>query len=99
MINQFQLLLLLPLTSAYLHPDVVKFCTGFEFSLASMNFIPKEQTPILGSKLDVFDYAQNNDYLYDISFESGSTPVNMLSLFLFNLSIIPFHVVVFLIYK
>jgi hypothetical protein len=96
-LGQFQLLLLLPLTTAYLHPDIVDYLKAFDYALLSMSFIPSED--ILGEGTLTLDYDQEDAYLNEIGFDSGSAFVNASPLIIFVLMIISVHITMLTIYK
>jgi hypothetical protein len=96
-LGQFQLLILLPLTTAYIHPDVIDYFKGFDFALLSMSYIPNIDISLFG--LGTIDYDQNDAYLNDIGLESGSALVNISSMISFALVIIPIHIAILTVYK
>ena len=78
MVNQYQLLTLLPLTGVYLPVEVYDQMNGLTFSSYFFSFIPvievfhEEQMPLY------FD--QKDSRLKEIDLESGSTFINAFSL-------------------
>lgn len=48
-VNQFQLLILIPLAGTYLPEDVIAFITGMDFTMFSFDFIPFEDIPMIHS--------------------------------------------------
>jgi hypothetical protein len=96
-LGQFQLLLLLPLTTAYIHSDIVDYLKAFDYALLSMSFIPSDD--ILGEGTLSLDYNQEDAYLNDIGFGSGSAFANISPLIIFVLMIISVHITMLTIYK
>ena len=64
MVNQFQILMLMPLTDSYFPSDIVLFLTGMEFSLFSFNFIPFQNFPFVNDFLNLFHFEQPDEYIY-----------------------------------
>ena len=80
MVNQLQLLLLLPMLGAYLPSDVYKFNEGIDFTVLSAGFLPISTLPTTGWAKDALDFPQPEDYLSDIGMKSGSAFINQLQL-------------------
>jgi hypothetical protein len=62
MVNQFQVLMLMPLTGAYFPPKVISFLTGMRISLFSFNIIPLKSVPGLNYILNLVDFEQKDEY-------------------------------------
>jgi hypothetical protein len=88
MINQYQMLLLLPVLGTYLPRDVVSFLQGLDYSLFGANFPPFSSIYDSLSLQDNFDWEQPSEYLEAIGIESQCVVVNqfksMLILILFG---------------
>ena len=78
MVNQYQLLTLLPLTGVYLPTEVYEQMKGLTFSSYLFSFLPvieifpEQQLPVY--------FEQKDERLTDIELESGSTFINAFSL-------------------
>jgi hypothetical protein len=79
-VNQLQLLMLLPLTGAFIPKDIIDFFVGMSFSNFNFDFIPVDKIPIFSHIFEKLGYDHDSEYLKDIGVESGSTLVNNLSL-------------------
>ncbi|CAI2376235.1 unnamed protein product [Moneuplotes crassus] len=80
MVNQFQVLMLMPLTRSYFPSDIILFLTGMKFTLLSLSFIPFPEIPGIKTFVNQFDFDQMDDYIYEMEIKSGSTFVNSLTL-------------------
>jgi hypothetical protein len=80
MINQIQLLMLIPLLGAYLDPDIFKFIQGMNFAILSANILPSEGIGSTSIIKDILDYPQPNDYLSELGMKSGSAFLNQIQL-------------------
>jgi hypothetical protein len=79
-VNQLQLLMLLPLTGAFIPKDIIDFLVGMSFSNFNFDFISVDKIPIFSHISEKLGHDHDNEYLKDIGVESGSTLVNNLSL-------------------
>jgi hypothetical protein len=95
MINTVQLLLLLPLIGKYLPIAVYDFIVSMSFSLFNFNFLKTDE--IANSLTKNLDFEQQNVYLNDIGFESGSSIINAISLALAGILIPVIHTSFYLI--
>ncbi|CAI2376836.1 unnamed protein product [Moneuplotes crassus] len=80
MINQFQILMLMPLTGSFFPSDVIMLLTGMDFTLISFSFIPIPRIPGIREFLDLYDFEQRDEYIYEMDIKSGSTFVNTFNL-------------------
>lgn len=80
MINQLQLMMLLPLTGAFIPEEIIDYLAGMDFFLIDFSFIPVKKLPFFTAVVSKFDTEQSNGYLDSIGLNSGSTLVNNLSL-------------------
>ena len=64
MINQFQVLMLMPLTNSYFPSDIIQYLTGMELSIFSFNFVSLSKLPILRDFCGFFDFEQTDEYIY-----------------------------------
>ena len=75
--NQIQLIMLLPMLPNFMNKDVELFIISFNFCLFNFNFI---QFPPESLKIDIsLDYDQPNSYLSMLKIDSGSGIVNLMS--------------------
>ena len=76
MLNQLQLLFLIPLTQIYLPYSVSEFILGNKFAFSPFEFIPVQKIEYLDDLIDWFNYGQSNSFVSKIGFKSISTFVN-----------------------
>ena len=76
MINQYQLLLLMPLTGAYFPKDIIDYFKGMSFTSLNLNFVPLPKVPLLKYAYEYFGFEQENEYFIKIDIEYGSTFLN-----------------------
>ena len=81
MINQFQMLLLLPLTGAYISDQVLFTITGMSMALFSFDFLKLEKISIFYYLFDFLKIIQLNKNLTEIGINSGNTIINWFKLF------------------
>ena len=98
MINQIQLILIIPLISAYLPDDIIDFIKAMNESLFNFKFLPTEDSSLMESIKNYFDFQQTNSYLYLLGLESGSALVNILKLSWILAIILAFHLVLIFLY-
>jgi len=94
MVNQFQLLMLLPLTDVFVPKDIEDYFTGMSFLSFDFNFIPFSATPLLNSMFSYFGFEQEDEYLKEIGIEYGSSILNQSSLVFMILLLMLLHVAV-----
>ena len=80
MINQIQLVIIFPLIGPYLPQKIYDYLKSMSTSLFNLNFLPTSNTESIISFKDVFDFKQQNSYLYLLELKSGSAFVNILDL-------------------
>lgn len=80
MINQFQLILLLPMINDNLPENIVRIISGMSFTLLSFDFIPLDKLPIYNDLKRIFGYSQHDEYMSDLGMKSGSAFINQLKL-------------------
>lgn len=66
MVNQFQLILLIPLITKYLPTDILLFILGMDFTMLSFDFIPIADIPFVNGFISKFDFDQKNAYYQEI---------------------------------
>jgi hypothetical protein len=95
MINQFQLLLLLPLTQVYMSNAVVDYLVGMDFTMFSFRFLPISGiVNTTENELINFHIMQEKEYFSDIGLISQSTIINNISLTFMFLIIIVIHMII-----
>ena len=80
MINQIQLVIILPLIGAYIPEKIYDYLKSMSASLFNLNFIPTSNSDSTTSFKALFDFKQQNSYLYLLQLNSGSAFVNILDL-------------------
>ena len=80
MMNQYQLLILLPLTKAYIPIDVIKYILGMEFTLFNLNFMNFDGAFRYDNLLHDFSDKQTDWYKTQIGIKYQSAIVNHMSL-------------------
>ena len=101
MINQFQLLLLLPLTGAYISDQVLFTITGMSMALFSFDFLKLEKIPTFNYLFDFLSIIQVNKNLEEIGIKSGNSLINLSKLFLIFVilrcnSILNYYIIIFI---
>ena len=97
-INQFQMLMLLLLTRAYMPKRVRQYLTDMNAVLFNFNFIPVYRIPMIYDFYLYIKFDHNYDDLKDIGVESGSTVVNNISTVIILILFTIIHIVIALIY-
>ena len=98
-IYSVQHIIILSELGAYIPLYAKSFIRGLGPLLFSFSFIKINNIPIIDYLYDAFDFQQQDDFLYLIGFESGSTFINLLKIFLLFLFITLLHVILLLIIK
>ena len=80
MMNQIQLIIIFPLIGPYLPEKIYDYLKSMSTSLFNLNFMPTSNTESTISFKSLFDYKQQNSYLYLLQLQSGSAFVNILDL-------------------
>lgn len=62
MVNQFQILMLMPLTDAYMPPDIILFLTGLDFTMFTLGFMNISKIPGIKYFFNLFDFTQSDSY-------------------------------------
>ena len=99
MINQYQMLILLPLIGAFLPKNIQDFVVGNDYTMFSFSFLKVRETKSASFVVDKFDYEQKIKYLIEIGIESQSIIVNQLSFYLMICLVIACNAILFLILK
>ena len=80
LINQIQLLLILPLINCYYPEKVMDFIKAMKSSLFTLSFLPMDQSETIIDLKNMFKTAQYNSYMYLLDLKSGSAFINVLNL-------------------
>jgi hypothetical protein len=99
LLNQFQLVMILPLLRSYLTEEFVFFIRDFKFTLLNFSFLKPLELPIINHKNKYLNYKQPDSVYEENSLESGSWFVNQLDLFKVIIIIIVLHLVILLFSK
>ena len=97
-INQFQMLMLLILTGAFIPETVRQYLSGMDFVSLNFDFIPFIEVPLISDLYLWMKFDQTNDNLEDIGLDDGSTVVNNISFLVILLIFITLHLPIALIY-
>ena len=98
MMNQLQLVILIPILGTYLPTKIYNYLKSMNTSLFNIDFLPTSNS---GSFIDfkgLFDYNQQNSYLKLLGLTSGSALVNILNLSVTVGCIFWLHIVILIIY-
>ena len=98
-VNQFQMLLLLLLTRAFIPDKIREYLLGMDFTLMNFNFIPLNEVPMISIPYDWIEYEQYDTNLQDIGVENGSTAANNLSFILMIMMFITLHIPIAMMYS
>ena len=98
MINQIQLVIILPLIGAYIPEKIYDYLKSMNASLFNPNFTPTSNSSSTNSFKSLFDFKQQNSYLYLLQLNSGSAFVNIVDLSTTVGFVICFHVAIVILY-
>ena len=98
-VNQFQMLLLLLLTRAFIPDKIREYLLGMDFTLMNFNFIPLNEVPMISIPYDWIEYEQYDTNLQDIGVENGSTAANNLSFIVMIMMFIILHIPIAMMYS
>ena len=91
-LNQLQMLVLILLVDDFLPTDIQSYMQGVEFALFDFDFLPVVEIDFVDTSIDWIDFDQPNPTLEMLGFESRSTAINTISIFLVVLCIVAAHV-------
>ena len=97
-VNQFQMLMLMILTGAFIPETVRQYLAGMDFVSFNFDFIPFIEVPLISDLYLWMKFDQTNDDLEDIGLDDGSTVVNNISFLVILLIFITIHLPIALIY-
>ena len=98
MINQIQLVIIFPLIGPYLPQKIYDYLKSMSTSLFNLDFLPTSNSENTVSFKSLFDYKQQNSYLYLLQLKSGSAFVNILDLTTTVGFAIGVHIILLIIY-
>ena len=98
MMNQIQLVIIFPLIGPYLPEKIYDYLKSISTSLFNLNFMPTSNTESTISFKSLFDYKQQNSYLYLLQLKSGSAFVNILDLTTTVGFAIGLHIILLIVY-
>ena len=98
-VNQFQMLLLLLLSRAFIPDKIREYLLGMDFTLMNFNFIPLNEVPMISIPYDWIEYEQYDTNLQDIGVENGSTAANNLSFIVMIMMFITLHIPIAMMYS
>ena len=78
-VNQFQMLMLMILTGAFIPETVRQYLAGMDFVSFNFDFIPFIEVPLISDLYLWMKFEQTNDDFEDIGLDDGSTVVNNIS--------------------
>ena len=90
-INMIQILILLPLTGAYIPLIIIQYFLGMQVCLFNFSFVSIESFRESKFAVNYVSYEQTNSYLYLIGLESESSAINLLNIFGLFLFLPLFH--------
>ena len=98
MMNQLQMIIILPLFGSYIPSKVMDFLKSMSDSMFTFGFLPTTDNVVVVWITDTFSFPQSNVFLYLLGLESGSAIVNVTNLIVavFSLSVI--HVLLWFLY-
>lgn len=98
-IGQFQLLMLLLISEAFIPRDIADYIMGMDYTMFSFGFINVKDWQLISNPIKHLSYPQSSYSLYFIGLESGSGLVNILSLLFTILLITLLHLLILVLYR
>ena len=98
MLNQIQLIVLIPMIGAFVPLDVIQIITGLNFSLFNFDFINWSSFTSSQSFISRISYDQPDTYLQLLSIDDGSAIINIYSSIGVSLIIPLFHLLFCILY-
>jgi hypothetical protein len=96
--NGLQMLIVLPLTGAFMPDSILEYIYGMDFSLFSFDFIPIKSAVVIEQIDKILHYDQEDEKFNSMGLESTSSLINNLQIMLmftliglFNLCLLPFY--------
>lgn len=94
-VNQLQLLLILPLIGTFMTNNVLLFIEGMDFASFNFGFMSPTKISYVEEKILDVTEAHDDEYLKKIGIEFKSTLFNQISLFQVVLLLITLHFIIF----
>jgi hypothetical protein len=98
MMNQLQLIIVLPLLGSYIPFKVMDFIKAMNDSMFTFGFIPSENTTLVNYIDEKYSFDQPNTYLFLLQLESGSAIVNVVNLLITIFTFITIHLLILCLY-
>jgi hypothetical protein len=98
MINQLQMIIVLPLIGSYIPDEVMDFVKAMSESLFSFEFLPTEETFFITRIEEKYYFPQKNVYLFLLDLKSGSSIVTVANLLIVIFFAICAHISILAIY-
>jgi cysteine-rich repeat protein len=95
MINQLQMIIILPLIGTFIPGKVMDFLKAMSDSLIALEFLPSNDSTFVDRIDEKLEVDQSNLYLYLLELQSGSALVNMMNLLFVIFQVVFIHVSVF----
>ena len=92
LVNQFQILMLLLLTGAFIPKSIRQYLSGFKFLSLKLDFIPLNKIPLISELYGSMKFEQNKDELKDVGVDFESTTTNNIVLLIILLLFILAHI-------
>lgn len=99
MVNQFQLLMLLPLTDVYMPKEIKDYLAGMGFTNFNFDFLRLGSIPKFKEIFEYFGFEQNDRYLQGMGVEYGSAFLNQISMFIMMCAFLLVHSVIILLFN
>jgi hypothetical protein len=97
--NQYQMLMLLPLTGAYVPEEVLFFLEGFNFAMLSFDFIPSLPIEGVHNTEELMSWDEESEYLSAIGVQTKWIIVNYVKSFMMIIYLITFHLTLLALYS
>ena len=98
LVNQFQILMLLLLTGAFIPKSIRQYLSGFKFLSLKLDFIPLNKIPLISELYGSMKFEQNKDELKDVGVDFESTTTNNIVLLIILLLFILAHIPIVLLH-
>jgi hypothetical protein len=98
MMNQLQLIIVLPLLGSYIPNKVMDFIKAMNDSMFTFGFIPSKDTTLVNYIEGKYSFDQPNTYLFLLQLESGSAIVNVVNLLIAISTFITIHLLILCLY-
>jgi len=99
LLNQFQLVLMLPFLKSFLTAEFIFFIRDFEFALFNFSFLDFFDLPVVNQDEDTLHYIQPDSIYEENNIESGSFLINQVNLLKSLIITFIIHMIILLISK